>query len=167
MTGTVLYEERISSRRTQSLFWGLTALFSLLFSWRVSLSGPDLVAALLLTLALLFLFYIMNYRLLVIRIMSEALQLRFGVFTWTIPLSNVAAIRPDDDLPALAKYGGAGIHFMLLRGRYRASFNFLEYPRVVVVLGRSRLVREVSFSTRRPDEVIRQLHAAISIRGAA
>ncbi len=80
--------------------------------------------------------------------MSEVLRLQFGVFTWTIPLNNLEAIRPDDDLPALAKYGGAGIHFMLLRGRYRASFNFLEYPRVVVALRRSRLVRDVSFSTR-------------------
>mgnify|MGYP000900013350 CR=1 FL=1 len=32
------------------------------------------------------------------------------------------------------RYGGAGIHFMSIRGRYRASFNFLEYPRVVIAL---------------------------------
>jgi len=37
-----------------------------------------------------------------------------------------------DDIPMLMRMGGAGIHFMLIRKRYRASFNFLEHPRVVI-----------------------------------
>lgn len=45
---------------------------------------------------------------------------------------------------------------MTVRGRYRASFNFLEHPRVAVQLKRKRgLVRDVSFSTRQPDEIVR------------
>jgi hypothetical protein len=59
------------------------------------------------------------------------------------------------------RYGGAGIHWMMVHGRYRASFNFLEYPRVVVRFKQKRgLVQDVSFSTRQPEEVIRCIEQA-------
>ncbi len=164
MGENVIYEERIFSGWTQALFWGLTAIFSLLLIWRTATSGADGLGVAFLLLALVFLFYSLNYRLLVIRLSSEALRLQFGIFTWTIPLDNVEASCRDDDLPASMKYGGAGIHFMFIRGRYRASFNFLEHPRVVVALRRPRVVRDVSFSTRCPDDLIRHLEAAASAR---
>lgn len=64
--------------------------------------------------------------------------------------------------------GGAGIHFMTIRARYRASFNFLEYPRVVVAFKKKvGLVRDISFSTRRPDEVLRLIQEAASAKKAA
>jgi hypothetical protein len=82
-------------------------------------------------------------------------------------LHNVEGCRLDD-LPVLMRYGGAGIHFMFIRRRYRASFNFLEHPRVVISLKRrAGPVRDVSFSTRRPDEVIRLVEAAVSTSSAA
>jgi hypothetical protein len=44
---------------------------------------------------------------------------------------------------------------MMVNERYRASFNFLEYPRVVVALKRKRgPVQDVSFSTRQPEPVM-------------
>ena len=43
---------------------------------------------------------------------------------------------------------------MLIDKRYRASFNFLEYPRIVVVLKKKRgLVCDLSFTTRHPEKV--------------
>jgi hypothetical protein len=79
-----------------------------------------------------------------------------------IELDNIDECR-QDDLPILMKYGGAGIHFMLIQGRYRASFNFLEHPRVVISLKkRAGPVRDISFSTSHPDEVIRLIRAATS-----
>jgi hypothetical protein len=61
------------------------------------------------------------------------------------------------------KMGGAGIHFMFIRKRYRASFNFLEYPRVVIAFKRKAgPVQDISFSTRRPDDLIRLIQAAAS-----
>jgi hypothetical protein len=67
----------------------------------------------------------------------------------------------------LMRYGGAGIHFMLIRKRYRASFNFLEHPRVVITLRRrAGFVRDISFSTRRPDDVIQLLQNVVSARSA-
>jgi hypothetical protein len=62
------------------------------------------------------------------------------------------------------KYGGAGIHFMFVHKRYRASFNFLEHPRVVIGLKRKAgLVKDISFSTCQPNELIRLVQGSISV----
>lgn len=149
------YEETVSSNLTELLFAGLTILFVSLAFWRVSTQGYTLLSVGFLLLAAFFLFYSLNYRKLLIRISADNLWLKFGVFSWTVPLGNIKACRLDD-LPLLMKYGGAGIHFMLIQGRYRASFNFLDGPRVVIELkNKAGLVRDVSFSTRRPEEVMR------------
>lgn len=59
------------------------------------------------------------------------------------------------------RMGGAGIHFMSIRKRYRASFNFLEYPRVVIAFKRKvGPVQDISFSTRQPEKVIRLIQEA-------
>ena len=90
-------------------------------------------------------------------------MLSFGIFTWTIPLNNIGGCQLDDDLPVLMKYGGAGIHFMVIRKRYRASFNFLEHSRLVIRLKRKAgLVKDISFSTCYPNELIQLIQAAIS-----
>jgi len=161
MTDNLIYHERITSNRTEALFVALTVLFSLLFAWRLAAGRPDALAWAFLCLAGLFLFYCLNYRTLTIRLTSESLKLTFGLFTWTVPLANVKECRLDE-VPLLMRMGGAGIHFMSIRRRYRVSFNFLEYSRVVIALNKKRgPVRDVSFSTRRPDEVLRLLQGAL------
>jgi len=152
---TLLYEERLSSRRTEAVFIALTILFLLVF---VSRLASGLAAPLSAAVFFLFgvsLFYAVNYRTLQIHLTSGSLTLTFGVFAWTVPLSSVDECRLDD-VPLLLRMGGAGIHFMIVGRRYRISFNFLEYPRVVVMLKERRgLVRDISFSTRRPHDVLR------------
>ena len=102
-----------------------------------------------------FLFYSVNYRTLDIRLSREVLSLTFGIFKWVVRLDNIEECRLDE-VPPLMRYGGAGIHFMMVRSRYRASFNFLEYPRVVIGFKRKAgPVRDISFSTHRPEEVMR------------
>ena len=163
MNTHLIYSERLSSKRTELLFIALTLLFLLLFIWRVVAGSVDFLAGIFLFFFVCFLFYSFNFRTLVIRLTSESLKLSFGIFTWTIPLNSVGEIQPDDDLPLLMKYGGAGIHFMLVRKRYRVSFNFLEFPRVVIGLKRKAgLVSDISFSTYQPNEIIRLMQGAIS-----
>ncbi len=167
MKDDLIYEERVSSGWTEALFLSLTALFFLLFIWRLNTGGSLFLRAAFFILFLFFLFYSVNYRTLMIRLTPESLKLKFGIFSWTIPLDNVGECRLDD-LPVLMRYGGAGIHFMLIRKRYRASFNFLEHPRVVIAFKRKvGIVQDISFSTRRPDDVIQRLQNAISARSAA
>lgn len=160
----LIYDERVTSKKTEVLFLALTILFFLLLIWRVSAGSLDILVAVFFCLFGLFLFYSVNYRTLIIRLTPESLKLTFGIFTWTVPLDNVGECRLDD-VPVLMRMGGAGIHFMSIRKRYRASFNFLEHPRVVIAFKRKvGLVRDISFSTRRPDDVLRLIQQAVSAK---
>lgn len=164
--GNLGYEERVTSKATEVLFLALAGLFLLLFMWRLNAGGLDILAVLFFCLFGYFLFCTANYRKLIIRLTSESLRLTFGIFTWTVPLDNIGEFRLDD-LPVLMKLGGAGIHFMRIRRRYRVSFNFLEHPRVVIALKRrAGLVRDISFSTRHPDDVLQRIQDAASATGA-
>ena len=154
MTAYREYLEKVTSNRTEALFVGLALAFLLLFAWRTSGEGFDAWGVVFLCGCAFFLFYTLNYRVLTIRLTEETLQLKFGLFTWVMPLSNIEACYPDET--SLWRIGGAGIHFTPLRGRYRAIFNFLEHPRLVIALKvRRGPVRDIAFSTRQPDEVRR------------
>ena len=157
-----IYDEKVSSKWTEVLFLAFTVLFFLLFVWRGITSGLDIFGVVFFCLFAMFLFYSVNYRTLIIRMTKESLKLIFGVFTWTVPFENIAECQLDDDLPLLVKYGGAGIHFISVRQRYRASFNFLEHDRVVIRLKRKAgLVRDISFSTCQPNQLIGLIQGAI------
>jgi hypothetical protein len=161
MNGIPPYEERLSSRGTEALFVVLTILFLGLFGWRTAARGFDGIAAVLLAFAGFFLFYSLNYRTLRIQITPQTIRLSFGLFTWRIPIRDVESIRPDD--VSIWRIGGAGIHFTWIRRRYRAMFNFLEHARVVLGLKRKRgPVRDIVFSTRHPDEIIRLVERSIT-----
>ena len=148
------YFERVSSTRTLALFLVLGLVFLALFALRFQQRGLEAWGVGLLFLSAFFLFYTANYRTLAIRITRRAVHLRFGVFSWDIPLEEVETCYQDTT--SLWRIGGAGIHFSPIRGRYRAMFNLLEYPRVVVALKRRRgLVRDVAFTTKCPAGVIR------------
>lgn len=162
----LIYEEKISSSRTEALFLSLTALFLILLVWRVNTAGWDFLSVLFFILFGLFLFYCFNYLKLILQLTTDSLKLTFGIFHWTVPFENIESCNLDNP-PALNKYGGAGIHFMFVDGRYRASFNFLEYPRVVVALRKKGRVQEISFTTRQPEEVLRLIHQAITRRALA
>ncbi len=164
MTPETFYEERVSSGRTQALFVGLTLLFLGLLIARVSTSGLGYLAAVLFLLFCFFLFYAVNSRTLIILITPEALELRFGMFSRKVPWGAVAHWYLDDT--SIWRVGGAGIHFTMIRRRYRVFFNFLEHPRVVLELGKARgLVRDVAFSTRRPAELLDAVAARAGNRG--
>ena len=45
----------------------------------------------------LFLFYVVNYRTLVIQVTSETLILSFGIFTWTVPFDNIESCASNQD----------------------------------------------------------------------
>jgi hypothetical protein len=163
--GEINFEERLTSRRTEILLVTLTVLFLLVFAWRVTSSGPGLLSFTLIGLSGFFLFYSLSYRTLVIRMTPDSVVLTFGVVRWTVLLENVEHCALDET--SLWRIGGAGLHFTSIRGRYRAMLNFLEHPRVVLALRKKRgLVRDVVFSTKRPEEVLRLVREASRRRAA-
>ena len=166
MPDDLIHEENISSLRTEAVFVALSILCLVLLAWRLVVSGYGFIAALLLFLFILFFFYALNYRVLIIRISTERLQLKFGLFGWTVPLHTIAAAYLDES--SLWRIGGAGIHFSIISGRYRAMLNFLEHPRVVIELKEKRgPVRDVVFTTERPNEILRIIEESIERRNIA
>ena len=166
-TNNLIYTERIYSNKTETLFLILMILSFLLLIWRVTSDRLDILAVAFIFLFIIFLFYLLNYRTLLIHLTPDSLKLTFGIFTWTIPVDNIQECSIDE-LPAIMKYGGAGIHFLFVRKRYRASFNFLEYPRVVIAFKRKvGPVRDISFSTRWPDEILQLIQETISAKMTA
>jgi Ca2+/Na+ antiporter len=159
----LIYQEKLSSNRTEALFLALAVLFLLLFAWRFQTSCAGVLSAIFLFFFVLFLFYSINYRTLIIDLTPERLKLKFGIFSWTVPLENIESCHLDD--VSLVRIGGAGIHFTFIRGRYRVMFNFLEYPRLVLRLKQKRgQVKDVVFSTRRPVEIEQLIKQGISYK---
>lgn len=151
------YSEKIRSFWTSALFALFSLAFLILFAWRYSAVGWKFTPGLFLFLGIFFLFYLINYRTLTIRITRQALRLQFGLVGWTTKLENIRSCQ-DDDPPLWIKYGGAGVHFAMVEGEYRAFFNFLEYPRVKVTFqDKQGWVEALSFSTRQPDQILELL----------
>jgi hypothetical protein len=160
MPSTPIYEERLTSSRTSALFGLLAGLFLALFTWRAVLNDVGFVSIVYLCLFLMFLFYTLNYRVLYIRLTPDMLILRFGLFKWNVPVDNIRSCSIDES--SLWRIGGAGIHFSFFKGSYRAMFNFLEYPRVMLTFKQKRgPVREIAFSTKQPEQLIHLLTKTI------
>ena len=140
----------------------LLLIFSGLAFWRLTRVPHDWLVSVLQFFSVFFLFYTINFWTLIIQLSSENLRLKFGLFNWTVPVDNISGCRLDP-ISGFMRYGGAGIHFMMVDKRYRASFNFLEDPRVVVAFKKKvGPVVEISFTTRQPDELIRLIHETAS-----
>lgn len=149
-----IYQEKVQSLLTSFLFTLLALVFSTLFAWRVTVVGFQAFPVVCLVLALFFFFYIVNYQTLRITITEEAVLLKFGLIRWRTRLKNIQTCRIDDS-PNLIKYGGAGVHFAFVKGEYRAFFNFLEYPRILITFHEKQgLVQGVVFTTRQPEQVL-------------
>ena len=159
--GRETYNEKISSRKTEALFVALTVLFLILFVLRWLNVGWHGWTITFLCIAAFFLFYVFNYQTLRIYLTPVTLQLTFGIFTWKIALANIEACYLDT--PSIGSIGGAGIHFTWIKGNYRAFFNFLEYPRVVIGLKKKKgPVQEIAFTTRHPEQVMKIIQNSIS-----
>lgn len=168
MPASSIFEERLQSKRTTALFVLLAALFWSLWLRRKKTGRGGRLNALFSGLSAFFIFYVLNYHTLQLEITPQRICLRFGLFEWSEPLENIENCFVDET--SLWRIGGAGIHFSLFAGRYRAMFNFLEYPRIVLGLKHKRgPVREIAFSTRHPGQVIsliEQAKVAASATGA-
>jgi hypothetical protein len=150
------YKEEITSGRTEALFIALMLMFLVFSVLRVNSHGIDGWLRVFAAVSVVFLFYSINYRKLIIRITPSNVKLRFGLFHWRIPLDNIESVFLDP--VSLWRIGGAGIHFSFFAGKYRVMFNFLDHDRVVLELKQKQgLIQEIAFTTRKPDVVLELL----------
>ncbi|MCD6426211.1 MAG: hypothetical protein J7L35_12015 [Anaerolineales bacterium] len=149
-----LYSEKIRSNKTSLLFVILALIFLALFAWRYSVVGFRFVPGLYAFLGLFFCVYVINYRVLIITITDQALHLKFGLVGWRTDIENIA-VSVLYDPPFWIKYGGAGVHFAMVEGEYKAFYNFLEYPRVLIKFHQKQgSVQALVFTTREPDQIL-------------
>lgn len=149
-----IYQEKVQSLKTSLLFTFLALIFSSLFTWRVTVIGFRTFPIVCLVLALFFFLYVLNYQTLKITITEEVVLLRFGLIRWRTRLKNIQTCKMDDS-PNVIKYGGAGVHFAFVKGNYRAFFNFLEHPRILITFHHKQgLVQGLVFTTRQPEQVM-------------
>ena len=73
-TDALLYTERVSSWKTEALFLALMLLFLLPFIWRVNADSLDVLSVVFLCSFILFAFYSVNYRILMIQLTSKSLK---------------------------------------------------------------------------------------------
>ncbi len=162
MNATTLFSEPLTSRTTELLVLALTLLFLGRAGWRTLGRELDRWAIALLVIGVFFLFYSFNDATLHIRLTAQLLSLRFGIFEWATPLRNTEACALDPT--SLWRIGGAGIQFTPLGRRYRVMLDFLEYPRQVLKLKTRRgPVRDVAFSTRRPQGIAKPIQQASAV----
>jgi hypothetical protein len=149
-----IYQEEIQSPKTSLLFTLLALIFSALFAWRVTAVGFKAFPIVCLVLVVFFFSYIVNYQTLRITITEEAVLLKFGLIRWRTRLKNIRECKMDDS-PNLIKYGGAGVHFAFVKGEYRAFYNFLEHPRILITFHHKQgLVQGLVFTTQQPEQVM-------------
>ena len=157
-----IYTEKLKSSLTTVLFVDLALIFLLLFGWRLPIVGWKFSTGLFLFLGVFFLFYIFNYRILRIEILQEELVLKFGLVRWKTSLDNIQAVALDES-PWWIRYGGAGVHFAMVRGTYQGYYNFLDGPRIRVEFkSKQGPVKALVFSTHQPGRVLEHLQGRIS-----
>ncbi|MHA1989445.1 MAG: hypothetical protein ACW98A_00680 [Candidatus Hodarchaeales archaeon] len=86
-----------------------------------------------------------------IKITSEKIILKFGIFTKNIKFNETKDQKIDTT--SMWRIGGAGIHATKLKGVWRMMFNFLEFERVVVTKN-TGFYKEIAFSTKNPNAII-------------
>ncbi|MGY4706584.1 hypothetical protein ACVNPS_02360 [Candidatus Bipolaricaulota sp. J31] len=106
------------------------------------------------------LFFLRSFRRLVIEITPEHIAVRFGI-RYVVPWERMESVRRDER--SLLSYGGVGWRFGRRKGGWTMAFVDFRSPRVVLELRGGR-VRELVFSTRRPEEVIRLVEEHLSER---
>lgn len=150
----VLYSENVRSNKTSLLFMFLAFIFFALFGWRFSVVGYRFVPGLYAFFGLFFCFYVINFRELEISITDQTLQLKFGVICWSSNIENIKSSILYDP-PFWIKFGGAGVHFAMVDGDYKAFYNFLEFPRVMIGFHKKQgWVQSIVFTTRQPDKIL-------------
>lgn len=152
---TEYYNEDVRSFKTTLLFIALANIFLGIFIWRVLAVGFSAFPSICLFFSIFFGLYVLNYRTLKIKITDQTLSLKFGVVRWRISLDNIK-ISSFDESPVWIKFGGAGVHFAFVNQQYRAFFNFLEYPKVLITFKEKQgPVQGLVFTTKKPDDVLK------------
>jgi hypothetical protein len=154
--GTI-YEEKIFSKWITAILVPVTFFMVLILIYQI-LMGPvgtnPASNLFLLGMFLLFLGLTITFSRLIIRIAPGFISVGFGFFKQKISLENIENCYLDE--ASAVKYGGSGIRIGRVEGKWRLVYSIIGGPRIVLSLRKERF-KEVAFSTKQPEKIIRTL----------
>ncbi len=162
-TGT--YKETIFSKWMTLLLGSITTIFLLIWAYDllVGLSWSDPLSRWFWPgMFLLFLLITGNFSRLKIKITSDGLSVGYGITRKKVPWERIENCHVDES--SAIRYGGYGIRFTRVGGKWRTGYNVIGTPRVVISLNEG-FVREIAFSTKNPDEVMEVIKSHLRKRG--
>ena len=149
-----LYEEKIFLRVTTITLVSFTVVMLLLLIYLISAESYPILIGTFLGAFILFVVVTLNFNTLAIRITPEFVRVAYGIFRRKSVFENIE----DCYLDNVSNFGywGFGIRIARVSGRWRIVYNIFKCPRVVLSLKKGR-IREVVFSTKNPEEVMRRI----------
>jgi len=147
-----LYEEKIFLRLTTITLISFTVVLFLVLIFLISAESYPFLIGTILCAFILFVVTTLNFNTLTIRITPEFVKVAYGIFGRKSVFENIEACSLDN--VSNFRYGGFGIRIARVSGSWRIAYNIFKCPRVVLSLKKGR-IREVVFSTKNPEEVMR------------
>ncbi|MBS3816457.1 MAG: hypothetical protein KGY76_02715 [Candidatus Thermoplasmatota archaeon] len=162
-TGT--YEETVFSKWMTLILGIITTIFFSIWIYDIFVGWNWSVPPLSWFWLGMFLFMLgitINFAKLSIKIDSEGISLGFGILRKKIPWQRVEDSYVDE--ASALRYGGWGLRFTRVEGKWRTAFNAVAGPRVVVSLNKG-FVREIVFSTKDTEKAIQTIKRHLRKRG--
>lgn len=151
------YTEKVFSKWMFLILGSITVIFSFIGAYEIMIGWQwtePLPVWFWPVMALFFLVITINYFRLTIKIDHERLTVGYGVSKSKISWDNIEDCYLDET--SSLWYGGWGSRLGRVDGKWRAVYNVIGGPRVVVSL-KEGWIREVAFSTKDPEEVMEKI----------
>lgn len=164
MQADYIYEEKIFSKGIASILIIGTVgfLFVLVYQILVEPIGTRPASNLFfLLMFLLFLGLTINFSRLSIKMTRQSFHVGYGIFKHSIPWDNIVHCYLDE--VSTIRYGGWGMRIGRVKGKWRLVYNVIGGPRVVLSKKKGRF-KELVFSTKNPEEVMKVVKQRISGR---
>ena len=153
MDSNTLYEEKLFSKWSTIIFTIFTVLFLFLTVYQIfigPLGGNPAPTWVLGLFFVLFLFLIVNFSIMTLRLTPEFLSASFGVLKYTVSWENVENCTREE---APLWIFGWGVRFEKSRGKRRLSYTVPQTPQLVFSL-KDKNFREFIISTKNPEKVL-------------
>ncbi len=156
------YEEILFSKISTIILSVVTTAFFLIYIHQIIVEPAwfePLPNWFCLMMAVILLAITINFSRMKIKIDNEGIFIIYGVIKKKIPWKNVKDFSLDEGSPV--KYGGWGIRFWRVKGNFRFIYNIAAGDRIVISL-KSSFVKEIVFSTKNPEKVMKIIKTHIS-----
>lgn len=152
-----IYEEKLYSKWMSLVLGSVTTIFFILGGYEI-LAGIEWDEPLPVwfwpVMALLFLGLTINFLKLTIKMDHDGLKVGYGLLKSKVSWHEIEDSYLDET--STLWYGGWGVRLGRGGGNWRTVYNVIGGPRVVISL-KDGLIREIVFSTKNPERVIKTI----------